>query len=68
FLAAAKIKPTTVKREDLLINMGAAKPHGKSLVLNNAGVLFFAKLPRLFHIQSRITCILFCYVPAIGTP
>ncbi len=59
FLAVAKVKPGGVKREDLLVNMGAAKLHGKSLVFNNAGVLFFAKRPRLFHIQSRITCLLF---------
>lgn len=59
FLAESKIKPAAIKREDLLINMGAAKLESRSLVFNNAGVLFFAKQPRLFHIQSRITCILF---------
>jgi ATP-dependent DNA helicase RecG len=59
FLYAAKISPAGLKREDLLVNIGAAEHKGKSLVFNNAGVIFFAKQPRLFHLQSRITCLLF---------
>jgi ATP-dependent DNA helicase RecG len=59
FLDAAKINPSGLKREDLLVNIGVAERQGKSLVFNNAGVIFFAKRPTLFHIQSKITCLLF---------
>ena len=59
FLAAAEISSGGLKREDLLVNIGVAERQGKSLVFNNAGVIFFAKRPTLFHIQSKITCLLF---------
>ncbi len=59
FLDAAKINSSGLKREDLLVNIGVAERRGKSLVFNNAGVIFFAKRPTLFHIQSKITCLLF---------
>lgn len=59
FLSEAKITAAHVKNEDLLVNLGVAKHHGRTLLFNNAGVIFFAKKPRLFHLQSRITCLLF---------
>ncbi|MFH2203835.1 MAG: ATP-binding protein [Elusimicrobiota bacterium] len=59
FLSEANVTRANLSREDLLVNIAAARRQGKSLRLNNAGVLFFAKKPRLFHIQSRITCLLF---------
>ena len=59
FLDAAKINPAGIKREDLLVNLGVAERRGKSLLFNNAGVIFFAKRPDLFHIQSKSTCLLF---------
>lgn len=43
----------------MLTNLGAAQWEGKKLFLTNAAVLFFAKRPKLFHIQSRISCLLF---------
>ncbi|MFA5140669.1 MAG: ATP-binding protein [Elusimicrobiota bacterium] len=59
FLSEAGTTSAHMQREDLLINIGAARRHRKTLVFNNAGVLLFAKTPRLFHLQSRITCLLF---------
>lgn len=59
FLFAAKITSKNIPREDLLVNLGLAARRGKKLAVNNASVLFFAKNPRRFHLQSRITCLLF---------
>ncbi len=59
FLGAANITSKGLAREDLLINLGLAERRGRSLILNNAGSLFFARQPRRFHLQSRITCLLF---------
>lgn len=59
FLAESKISSADLKREDLLVNVGVASPDGSTLQFNNAGVLFFARNPRRFHLQSRITCLLF---------
>ncbi|MBI5242790.1 MAG: putative DNA binding domain-containing protein, partial [Elusimicrobia bacterium] len=59
FLSEAGVTAARIQREDLLVNIGAARRQGKALAFNNAGVLFFAKNPRLFHLQSRITCLLF---------
>lgn len=59
FLSASKISTSSVSREDLLVNLKLARRLGKKLILNNAAILFFAKNPRLFHQQSRITCVLF---------
>jgi ATP-dependent DNA helicase RecG len=59
FLAAAQITAQGLVSEDLLVNLGLAARQGRRLVLNNAGVLFFARQPRRFHLQSRITCLLF---------
>ncbi|MBI5624341.1 MAG: putative DNA binding domain-containing protein [Elusimicrobia bacterium] len=59
FLRASKITAGSISREDLLVNLGIAKRGRRNLVFTNAGVLFFAKRPQLFHLQSRVTCILF---------
>lgn len=58
FLDACGIKPTSIPREDLLANLGVVT-RDKRLTFKNAGVLFFAKKPGLFHIQAKITCVLF---------
>jgi ATP-dependent DNA helicase RecG len=59
FLTTANITSKDLAREDLLINLGLAVRKGPKLILNNAGALFFARQPRRFHLQSRITCLLF---------
>jgi ATP-dependent DNA helicase RecG len=59
FLTTAQITATGLAREDLLVNLGLATQKGRRMVLQNAGVLFFARQPRRFHLQSRITCLLF---------
>jgi len=59
FLGEAEISSRGIKREDLLMNLGLAKLEHRRLALNNVGVLFFAKYPKRFHIQSRISCLLF---------
>jgi ATP-dependent DNA helicase RecG len=59
FLSTAKITSKNIPREDLLVNLELAARRDKKIVVNNAGVLFFAKNPRRFHLQSRITCLLF---------
>lgn len=56
FLTTAKISSKNIRQEDLLVNLGLATRRGKKLAANNATVLFFAKNPRRFHLQSRITC------------
>jgi ATP-dependent DNA helicase RecG len=59
FLTTVNITAKGVAREDLLVNLGLAARQGRRLVLNNAGVLFFARQPRRFHLHSRVTCLLF---------
>ena len=59
FLAAANITAKGTAREDLLVNLGLAVRRGRKLILNNAGVLFFARQTCRFHLQSRVTCLLF---------
>ncbi|MEK7388749.1 MAG: ATP-binding protein, partial [Elusimicrobiota bacterium] len=58
FLYVCGIKPASIPREDLLTNLGVVT-RDKRLTFKNAGVLFFAKKPVLFHIQAKITCVLF---------
>jgi ATP-dependent DNA helicase RecG len=48
---------TGEKQENLLLNLDLARREKGKLVLNNAGVLFFAKRPRHFFRESYITCI-----------
>ncbi len=59
FLTTANITAQGAAREDLLVNLGLAARQGRRLVLNNAGVLFFARPPRRFHLHARVTCLLF---------
>ena len=43
--------------ESLLINLGVAKKVNNKILLNNAGVLFFAKNPAKFFITSGVICV-----------
>ena len=43
--------------ESLLINLGVAKKAKNKILLNNAGILFFAKDPRKFLITSEVICV-----------
>ncbi len=42
--------------KSLLINLGVAKKVKNKILLNNAGVLFFAKNPSKFFMSSKIIC------------
>lgn len=43
--------------ESLLINLGVAKKVKDKILLNNAGVLFFAKNPAKFFLTSKVVCV-----------
>jgi ATP-dependent DNA helicase RecG len=45
--------------EEILTNLGVLRDGGPQLVLNNAGVLFFAKQPACFLPHCVVTCFLF---------
>jgi ATP-dependent DNA helicase RecG len=45
--------------EELLSNLGVLEKNGSELILNNAGVLFFAKDPARILPHCVVTCILF---------
>ncbi len=47
-----------VSREDLLENLGLGKKNGK-FIINNAGVLFFAKRREYYLRQAYVTCVLY---------
>lgn len=59
FLRMSGASSGEISTEDLLVNMGCARFDGSRLVLNNAGVLFFAKIPVRFLPQARVGCVLF---------
>ena len=42
--------------ESLLINLGVAKKVKSKILLNNAGILFFAKDPAKFFMSSKVVC------------
>lgn len=42
--------------ESLLINLGVAKKVKDKILLNNAGILFFAKNPAKFFMTSKVVC------------
>jgi len=58
FLRKAGIKPAK-DRFDTLSNLGVASRSGGKVLINNAGVLFFAKEPRRFLRHGYIDCVLF---------
>ena len=60
YLKAAKIE-SDLASESLLINLGVAEQQNKKLMLNNAGVLFFAKNPSKFFLSSKVVCGEFAY-------
>ena len=45
--------------EELMINLGVLEKNGAGLVINNAGVLFFAKNPAVLLPHCVVTCFLF---------
>jgi len=47
-------KPKKMKMETLLLNIRAAKEIGKKIRPTNAGILFFAKNPQRFILQSQL--------------
>jgi len=60
YLKAAKIE-SDLSEESLLINLGVAEYQDEKLVLNNAGILFFAKNPSKFFFSSKVVCGEFAY-------
>ena len=50
---------TELATADALLNMGLAKVIKKTVVVNNAGALFFAKQPALFFPSAFLDCVLF---------
>ena len=60
FLRRAEVSTKGLSSDDLLVNLGLARREGaKKLLVNNAGVLFFAKEPVRFLPQARVTCVLY---------
>lgn len=59
FLRMSGASSGGLSTEDLLVNMGCAWLDGPRLILNNAGVLFFAKNPVRLLPQARVACVLF---------
>ncbi|MDP6668365.1 MAG: transcriptional regulator, partial [Candidatus Krumholzibacteria bacterium] len=49
---------SSVKTEDILVNIDVAERVGDGLQFRNAGVIFFAKDVRRFFKQAYITCLL----------
>ncbi|MFA6572303.1 MAG: RNA-binding domain-containing protein, partial [Bacteroidota bacterium] len=45
--------------KDMLQNLGLLTYDEKKVLLNNTGILFFAKNPTKFFVQSLITCVLY---------
>ena len=43
--------------KDILLNLNVAKIINKELKFNNAGILFFAKNPQKFFINSKVICV-----------
>ncbi len=58
FLKKAEITKT-IKDEDILINLGAARRVKEKILFNNTGVLFFARKPCDIVRQAYVTCIRF---------
>ena len=58
FLERADIVQGSLKREDILCNLGVAIRKGKKILFNNAGILFFACSPVKFIRHARVTCLL----------
>ena len=52
-------KPKKMEIETLLLNAGAAKNTGKKIMPTNAGILFFAKNPQRFILQSQLRIAIF---------
>jgi len=55
FLEKTKVK-ATLPQKDILINLGVAVKRERSVYLNNAGILFFAKNLKQFCPQAYTTC------------
>ena len=55
YLKEAKLTDINDVRS-LLINLGVAKKVKNKILLNNAGVLFFAKNPAKFFLTSKVAC------------
>ncbi|MFH1830928.1 MAG: ATP-binding protein [Pseudomonadota bacterium] len=49
--------PSTMKAEDVLVNIGVASHQEQKLLLTNAAILFFARDPQFFHPEAKITCV-----------
>jgi len=58
FLQLAKISKS-LSTENILINLGIAEKRENKLLLNNAGILLFAKDPARFFRQNFVTCVLY---------
>lgn len=59
FIDTAGISAAGMTTEDILINIGVAQRAEGRLVLNNAGVLFFAREPIRFQKHAVVDCLLF---------
>jgi ATP-dependent DNA helicase RecG len=60
YLTDANIE-NVLSREELLVNLGVAQYHKKSIIFNNTGVLFFAKSPSKFFFTSKVVCAEFAF-------
>ncbi len=60
YLTATGIK-SVLNTEELLINLGVAEYCEEKLMLNNAGVLFFAVNPSKFFLSSKVVCAEFAH-------
>ena len=58
FLQLAKITKN-LSTEEILTNLSVAEKLGKIVIINNAGILLFAKEPEKFLRQNFVTCILY---------
>jgi ATP-dependent DNA helicase RecG len=56
YLELAKITKN-ISKEQILINLGVAVKENEKTKLNNAGVLFFAKVPEKFFLMSKVICV-----------
>ena len=56
YLELAKITKN-ISKEQILINLGVAVKENEKIKLNNAGVLFFAKVPEKFFLMSKVICV-----------
>src|SRR3989344_1610604 len=58
FLQLAKITKNLSTKE-ILTNLSVAEKNGKKVIMNNAGILLFAKEPEKFIRQNFVTCVLY---------